>query len=135
MKNGHKKLFMGIFALVLVVAFSGMAFAFEVKDVAKDVAKEVTKGVESEAKDVVENVAEDVTEAIDETVTISGTVSEDSRIVDINGEAFNVVDTEVGKELLGFVGKKVEVKGTVMEHEGAKMITVSSYQIIEEEAK
>lgn len=131
MKNGHKKLFMGIFALVLVVAFSGMAFAFEVKDVAK----EVTKGVESEAKDVVENVAEDVTEAIDETVTISGTVSEDSRIVDINGEAFNVVDTEVGKELLGFVGKKVEVKGTVMEHEGAKMITVSSYQIIEEEAK
>jgi hypothetical protein len=52
--------------------------------------------------------------------------------VDKDGQAFSIADNEQGNELLTHVGEKVEVKGTVMESEGKKLIDVSSYKVIKE---
>jgi phosphotransferase system IIA component len=41
-----------------------------------------------------------------------------------------VADTEQGKELMTHVGMNVQVKGTVLESEGKKQISVSAYEII-----
>jgi hypothetical protein len=63
-------------------------------------------------------------------IMISGTINSTNQIVDKDGQAFGVADNEQGKELLTHVGEKVEVKGTVMESEGKKLIDVSSYKVI-----
>jgi len=52
--------------------------------------------------------------------------------VDKDGQIFDVADTQQGKELVTHVGLKVQVKGTVMESEGKKQISVSAYEIIKE---
>jgi hypothetical protein len=68
--------------------------------------------------------------AAEQGIMISGTINSTNQIVDKDGQAFGVADNEQGKELLKHVGEKVEVKGTVMESEGKKLIDVSSYKVI-----
>jgi hypothetical protein len=68
--------------------------------------------------------------AAEQGIMISGTINSTNQIVDKDGQAFGVADNEQGKELLTHVGEKVEVKGTVMESEGKKLIDVSSYKVI-----
>ena len=63
---------------------------------------------------------------------ISGTINGTNQLVDKDGQIFNVADTEAGKELVTHVGQKVQVKGTVLENEGKKEISVSAYEIIKE---
>jgi hypothetical protein len=63
---------------------------------------------------------------------ISGTINNANQIVDKDGQIFDVADTQQGKELVTHVGLKVQVKGTVMESEGKKQISVSAYEIIKE---
>ena len=63
---------------------------------------------------------------------ISGTINGTNQLVDKDGQIFNVVDTEAGHELLIHIGQKVQVKGTVLENEGKKEISVSAYEIIKE---
>jgi hypothetical protein len=65
-------------------------------------------------------------------VTIQGQVTEDSKLMDAEGNLFDIADTEKGNEVLGIVGEKVEIRGTVVEAEGMKAITVESYRILEE---
>ncbi|MBW2407848.1 MAG: hypothetical protein JRF17_10795 [Deltaproteobacteria bacterium] len=65
-------------------------------------------------------------------VMISGTVNDANQLVDKDGQIFNVADTEQGKELVTHVGMKVNVKGTLLENEGQKQISVSAYEIIKE---
>ncbi|MGD8962929.1 MAG: hypothetical protein PVF29_17060 [Desulfobacterales bacterium] len=65
-------------------------------------------------------------------VNISGVINEDGQLVDNNGMAYDIAESDEGSELMEMSGHKVKVKGTVMEAEGTKIINVSSFQIIEE---
>ena len=64
--------------------------------------------------------------------SISGVINEDGQLVDDNGMVYDIADNEEGEEIMEMVGSKVTVKGTVMEAEGTKIITVSSFNIIED---
>ena len=65
-------------------------------------------------------------------VSISGVINEDGQLVDNSGMAYDIADSEQGGELMEMIGQKVTVKGTVMEAEGTKIITVSSFEIVQE---
>ena len=64
-------------------------------------------------------------------VSITGTINEDGQLVDESGNAHDIADTEQGIEVMEMTGKKVSVKGTVMEEEGEKVISITSFQVIE----
>lgn len=63
-------------------------------------------------------------------VTIQGQVNEDSQLVDDQGNIYDIADTEEGMQVMEMVGEKVEVRGTLMEEEGAQEITVESFSVI-----
>lgn len=65
-------------------------------------------------------------------VSLSGVINEDGQLVDEGGMAYDIADNDEGNEVMEMVGFKVTVKGTVMEAEGTKIITISSFKIIEE---
>ena len=65
-------------------------------------------------------------------VSISGVINEDGQLVDDDGMAYDIAENEEGDEVMEMVGSKVTVKGTVMEAEGTKIITISSFKIIED---
>lgn len=62
-------------------------------------------------------------------VIITGTIY-GNQLMDKDGQIFNIDDTQIGKELATNFGKTVKLKGTVLESEGQKQITVSTYKII-----
>lgn len=64
-------------------------------------------------------------------VTITGTVNENYEIVASDGTTYEVADTDMGNDLLDHVGETVEVLGEVTQVEGAKVINVKSYKILE----
>lgn len=66
----------------------------------------------------------------DQEMMITGTINNANQIVDKDGQIFDVADTVEGKELLTHVGMKVQAKGTVLESEGKKQISVSAYEIM-----
>ena len=88
-------------ALFVVVMMSGVAFSAE-----KSAAKQ------------------------DQEMMITGTINNANQIVDKDGQIFDVADNKEGKELVTHVGMKVQIKGTVLENEGKKQISVSAYEII-----
>ncbi len=57
-------------------------------------------------------------------INITGTVNEDGQLVDDRGMAYDIAENDEGNEIMEMVGQKVTVKGTVMEAEGTKIITV-----------
>ena len=65
-------------------------------------------------------------------VSISGVINEDGQLVDDGGMTYDIAENDEGNEVMEMVGQKVSVKGTVVEAEGTKLITISSFQIIEE---
>jgi len=67
-----------------------------------------------------------------ETMIITGIVNEDYQIVSDDGQIYDVADTEEGAEVVDLVGKKVKVMGTVDESDEKKVITITSYEVIEE---
>jgi hypothetical protein len=71
-------------------------------------------------------------QGIEQGTMITGTINDTNQLVDKDGQAFGFADNQQGNELLTHVGEKVEVKGTVMESEGKKLIDVSSYKVIKE---
>lgn len=70
--------------------------------------------------------------AIGGDVTIVGTVNDENQLVDNAGTVYEVADNEKGQELMEHVGKKIQVMGTVMEGDDGKLITITSYTVIEE---
>lgn len=64
-------------------------------------------------------------------VNITGTINDDSQLVDDSGTSYDIADTEQGNEVMEMTGKKVSVKGTVMEEEGTKTISITSFKVIE----
>ena len=65
-------------------------------------------------------------------ITITGTVNGDYQIVDDNGKVYEVADNDVGNEVVELVGKKVQVKGSIMDADGTQIINILSYTIVEE---
>ena len=65
-------------------------------------------------------------------VTIIGTINDKYQIVDDSGTVYDVADNEKGDEIVDLVGKKVKVTGTVMDADGTLIITIASYDVIEE---
>lgn len=63
-------------------------------------------------------------------VMVSGTVDPAGKITADDGQAYTIADTDMGKEVVKLASKKVEVKGTVTEVEGAKTVTVIEYKEI-----
>ena len=104
-------------ALFMVVMMSGVALSAE-----KSIPVPAKKG---DVVPMVKKAAEQAQE-----IMITGTINDANQLVDKDGQAFGVADNEQGKELLTHVGDKVQVKGTVMESEGKKLIEVSAYEII-----
>jgi hypothetical protein len=64
--------------------------------------------------------------------TIVGTINDENQIVDNAGIVYEVADNALGKEVMAHVGKKIQAKGTVIEDDELKMITITSYTIIKE---
>ena len=65
-------------------------------------------------------------------VVIIGTVNADLQVIADNDQVYEIGDTEKGEELRGLVDEKVKVTGTVEEYDGAKVIRVTSYEVIKE---
>ncbi len=72
------------------------------------------------------------TAAAGEEVSITGTVNKDLQLVADSGITYDIGDNEKGNEVMELVGKKVSVKGTVMEAEGTKIITIIAFDVIEQ---
>jgi hypothetical protein len=66
-----------------------------------------------------------------ESVTLVGTVTDDFRIVDENGETYDIAETEAGFDLSEYSGAMVKVSGTVEQGENGKVITVNSFELME----
>jgi hypothetical protein len=67
----------------------------------------------------------------DSEVSILGVINIDGQLVDDNGMAYDIAENDEGSEVMEMVGQKVTIKGTVMEAEGTKIITVLSYKLSE----
>jgi hypothetical protein len=66
-------------------------------------------------------------------MTILGTVNDYYEIETDDGDVYEIGDNEQGDELVGYVGARVEVTGTVEEDEdGVKILTVMSFTVITE---
>ena len=64
--------------------------------------------------------------------SISGVINEDGQLVDDDGMVYDIADSDEGEQIMEMVGRKVTVKGTVMESEGTKIITVTDFNLLEE---
>jgi hypothetical protein len=98
-----KTICLTVCALFVAVMISGIAFSADKKAAAPSLGQEIM---------------------------ITGTVNNANQLVAKDGQTFQIADTKAGMELSSYVGMKVQVKGTVMEKEGKKHITVSNYEII-----
>lgn len=65
-------------------------------------------------------------------VSISGVINEDGQLVDNDGMTYDIADNEEGEEIMEMIGQKITVKGSVMESEGTKIITVTEFKVLEE---
>ena len=65
-------------------------------------------------------------------VVIIGTVNADLQVIADNDQVYEIGNTEKGEELSGLVDEKVKVTGTVEVYDGAKVIVVTSYEVIKE---
>ena len=68
-----------------------------------------------------------------EPVTLQGEVNDSYQIVDSNGQAYEVAETEKGTDLVeNHIGEKAKVVGTVQQDQDIKIITVTTYEILAE---
>lgn len=70
--------------------------------------------------------------AAGEQVTILGTVNAAYQIITDDQQAYDVAESEKGDEVVEMIGRKVKVSGTVEEQDGAKVIFVTFYEVVEE---
>ena len=64
---------------------------------------------------------------------IVGTIIENNQIVDQDGQSYVIKQNKQGEDIIEFVGKKAQIKGTVLEADGKKTIEIVSYELIEEQ--
>ena len=71
--------------------------------------------------------------AATEEVQITGTVLKGGRLVDDQGQEYQMAKDEGALELEGQIGQKIEIKGTVLENsEGQKVIKINDYKVVKE---
>ena len=63
-------------------------------------------------------------------VTITGKITDEGIVAD-DGQVYAVAENDKGDEMMELVDKKVKATGTVEEKEGAKVITVTAFEVIE----
>jgi len=68
-----------------------------------------------------------------ESATFEGEVNDSYQIVASDGQVYEVTDTSQGNELVeNHIGEKVKVTGTVEQEGDTKVITITTFQVIEE---
>jgi len=67
-----------------------------------------------------------------DSATILGIVNNKYQIVTDNNQIYHIAEGEKGDEVTELVGKKLKVAGLVEEVDEGKLITVTSYEVIEE---
>jgi len=72
------------------------------------------------------------TAVADSEVSISGVINEDGQLVDNEGRIYDIVENEEGHEVMEMVGHKVSLKGTMTESDGAKIIAVTDFKLLED---
>lgn len=65
-------------------------------------------------------------------VSISGIINEDGQLVDDDGVTYDISENDEGNEVMEMVGQKMTLNGTVVEADGTKLITISTFKIMEE---
>ena len=70
--------------------------------------------------------------SLEESVTITGTVAAGSQIIGQDGQTYMLGETDQTQALSALVGTKVQLKGTVLEKEGSKEISVTEYLVLTE---
>lgn len=66
-----------------------------------------------------------------EQITILGTVNASYQIVTDDQQVYDVAEGEKGDEVVEMIDQKVKVTGSVEEKDGVKIITVTSFEVIE----
>lgn len=65
--------------------------------------------------------------------TIEGEVNDSYQVVASDGQVYEVTDTTEGNDLVeNHIGEKVKVTGTVEQDGDVKVITITTFQVIEE---
>lgn len=67
-----------------------------------------------------------------EEIQVTGTVLKGGRLVDDQGHEYQMAKDEGGLQLESQVGQKIEVKGTVLENDGQKIIKINDYKVVKE---
>ena len=58
-------------------------------------------------------------------VMLKGSLNQDNQFVDENGQAYDLVINETTAALLNMPKQKIEIKGTLMEHDGRKQLSIT----------
>jgi hypothetical protein len=119
-----------LFAVTLSVAGISNASWFGSDDKA-ETKSESTAPAASVKSDAASPAASDEVLPADKQLTLSGTIDENSQFVDKKGEIFNLANNDKGMEVKSLTGKQIEIKGTVMERAGLKIVDVKEYKILE----
>ncbi|AOY57756.1 MULTISPECIES: hypothetical protein [Desulfococcus] len=64
-------------------------------------------------------------------IVVSGMINDSSQLVDDSGYVYELADTGQGAEVKSMIGKKIQIKGTVLEEEGRASVEVHDYTILE----
>lgn len=68
-----------------------------------------------------------------ESTTLEGEVNDSYQIVASDGQVYEVTDTTRGNDLVeNHIGEKVKVTGTIEQEGDVKVITITSFQVIQE---
>jgi len=65
-------------------------------------------------------------------ISIVGIVNENGQLIVENDIVYEIADTEKGAELVALITEKVAVEGTVIDADGTKILSVTSFEIVEE---
>ncbi len=60
-------------------------------------------------------------------VTLKGMVDDNNQFVDENGQTYEMAANEKAATIMAHPGKRVEIKGTVMEKDGVKTLVVERF--------
>ena len=61
---------------------------------------------------------------------ITGTINEEEQIITDDGHVYDIVDNKKGDELAIYAGKRIEVKGKIIEQGNSMQIMVLQFTII-----
>lgn len=118
-----KQIFLGFVTISLVFLFNGIVVASNDSDDAPDAFETVYE--ENQAPEEI-GVFEPEVE-----VNVTGIINRDYQLVAADGTVYEIEEGDLGDEMLKNIGRKVNVKGTVLQVENQKILFVVSYEVIE----